>query len=143
MQRGHSKVSGLLACFLLLAGFSLTGCNKAGPKGAIVEGTVTVDGKAANSGSVSFTDAKGQTLSGQIQPDGKYRVVGVAVGDAKVTVTGPPPGLSSPPPMKDAPGGAASGPPVPIPAKYAKVESSNLTFNVKAGDNTYPIALTK
>jgi hypothetical protein len=136
---GRLTLAGLfLVCLVAI------GCGSDGPKIGAVEGTVTVDGVPANTGSVVFTDAKGQTISGQIQADGKYRAVGVPVGDMKVTVTGPPTGVPAPPPiaMKDGPGSAPAGPPVKIPPKYGVAATSGLTFPVKSGTNSYPIQLT-
>jgi hypothetical protein len=110
----------------------------------VVEGKVTVEGKAGNSGSVAFT-VSGQTVSGTIEPDGTYRAVGVPVGDAQVTVLPAivPPGMKDmPAPTKDMPGGPKVEKPVPIPAKYGKAESSGLTFPVKKGTNTFNLELT-
>jgi len=102
---------------------------------------VTVDGTPANSGQVTFTGAKG-SISGTIQPDGKYKAVGVPVGAVKVAVVPPPKLPSAAPPIEGTAGTGAVGPPVPIPAKYADVNSSGLSTTLKAGTNTYNIDLT-
>ena len=121
----------------------LTGCGSSSAKPSIVEGKVTVDGAPANSGMVMLT-AGGKSISGNIQPDGTYRVVDAPKGAAQVTVTGSPnPGGAAPTTGMPGMGTGPSGSPVPIPAKYAKVETSGLTITVNAGTNKFDIALTK
>ncbi len=112
--------------------------------GAVVTGTVTIDGELATSGTVTFHPVKAGNLAiGRIHPDGSYSlrtgqgdlrsVDGgtVAPGEYIVTVsiTGPPePGSQI----------AEGGPPIPGPllvaAKYARKETSDLTHTVHAGN---------
>jgi len=141
-----SRVRLLLAGLVLFNLLVLAGCGSSGKTGT-VQGKVTVDGTPANSGSVSFTAANGIVIGGAIGTDGSYKVIGVPAGAAQVVVTplaAPPKTGEAPPTMgKDMPGGPPSvSNPVPIPAKYAKVETSGLTFPVKGGSNTYNIDLT-
>lgn len=141
-SRGHQ--AGVLLLGLLLAGCSSNPNDKLGN----IQGKVTVDGAPANSGSVIFT-VNGASVSGSIEPDGTYRVIGVTPGAAQVTVTAPTTPASAgggprvPTPMKDMPGGPAIGKPVPIPAKYGTAATSGLNFTVKSGQNPYDIPLTK
>jgi hypothetical protein len=130
---------------ILLLGLVLVGCssNSKNQLGNI-EGKVTVDGTPANSGNVVFTSG-GTNISGAIGPDGSYRVIGVALGEAQVAVTGPTvptgaAGTGSAPAIKDM-GGPSIGKPVAIPAKYGTAAKSGLTFTVKGGQNTYDIPL--
>jgi hypothetical protein len=50
-----------------------------------VSGTVTLDGKPVNAGTIVFVPAKGAAVSAQIQ-DGKYSAENVPQGDLKVSV---------------------------------------------------------
>jgi len=149
----------LLSASLLFVSLSiLAGCGGGpGDKFGSVEGMVKIDGSPANSGNVTFT--VGETkVSGPIDPEGKYRAVGVPVGDAEVTVTpaaaqAAPKTTISPNAKKDSPtaGGGKDalpgGPPVvskpvPIPDKY-KSAAGGLKFKVKSGTNKWDIELTK
>jgi hypothetical protein len=136
-----------LAGCLVLALVFLIGCGE-GTKLSQVEGTVTVDGANANSGEVIFAFGKGGQIAGQIQADGKYKVIGVPVGSAKIAVRSlqEPRGMKDgAPSMKDMPGGKdASAPPekpVTIPDKYKGPENSGLSYTVKSGSNKHNIEL--
>jgi hypothetical protein len=135
-----------LAGLMVLAPFALAGCGSSGKALGTVEGKVTVDGSPANAGSVTFASTGGQSLSGQIQPDGTYKVVGVPVGPAKVFLSPPPqmPAVAAAPKgSADMPGGPATvAKPVPIPRKYINAESSGLSTTVKSGSNKYDIEAT-
>ena len=142
-------IRGLLACCLVSCLGVLAGCNKSGSQSdqGTVEGKVKIGDASANSGNVIFT-VNGTSISGPISADGSYRAIGVPPGNAQVTVTPvAAPAVSGAVgkatlEMKDGPGGQA-GPPVPIPAKYGKAETSGLTFTVKSGTQTYDVTLTK
>jgi hypothetical protein len=135
-------VTPFLLTFSLLLFAVLSGCGPAGKDGkAVVKGTVTIGGSLANSGQVTFTIGN-ESLSGMIDPQGNYSVVGLTPGEAKVTVTN----LSIPTaPITPGMPGAENvvTKPIPIPAKYGNVETSGLTFTVKKGENTYNIELSK
>ena len=131
-----------LASLLGLGLTVLVGCGSgSNPKVGNVEGKVQVNGVAANSGNINFIGADGTTIGAAIQPDGSYRAIGVAVGEAKVTVIGAPPPVKSNVPIpatKDAPAGMNGvANPVPVPAKFNKPETSGLSTTVKNGTNTY------
>jgi hypothetical protein len=76
---------------LLLTALALSGCGKS--KGN-VSGKVTVGGKPVYSGTISFIVGKEQPVGGPIT-DGKYKVTGVPVGEAKVVVISPEPKVQS------------------------------------------------
>lgn len=146
-----SRTRLLLAGLLILNLTLLAGCNSgAKNKTGTVQGTVKVDGTNANSGIVTFVAADGTTPSGTIDTDGTYRVLDVPVGAAKISVKSVEvpknsAGAAAPPPMKDMTGTSSSAPPakpVAIPAKYAKADTSTLTYTVKGGTNDYPIDLS-
>jgi hypothetical protein len=141
-----SRTIRLVAVFIPLA--LLTGC---GGKGD-VSGTVNYQGKPVAKGQVTFQGQDGKTYMGDIQ-DGKYKVSGVPTGTAKIAVTaldesitehfrkmseygrgnkgeGPP---KAPPPAID----PASM--YLVPQKYADVNSSGLSYEVKSGSNTHNI----
>jgi len=139
----------LLSAGLLFVSLTIAaGCGGGpGDKLGAVEGTVTIDGKNANSGSVVFAvgDSK---VQGAIDPEGKYRAVGVPVGEANVTVISAPKTETpkvpiSPTATKDMPASAPTvSKPVPIPDKY-KTAGALPKFTVKSGTNKHDIALTK
>ena len=147
----YSRTRLLSAGVLLLSISLLAGCSSgAGDKTGTVSGTVKVDTVTANSGTVEFIvktgDKEGLPVKANIEPDGTYKAVGVPVGSATVTVTGPAAqgatGNAPVPTTSGMPGSAAGGKPVPIPAKYSNAKTSNLTYTVKGGtNNTYPIEL--
>ena len=58
---------------------------------ADVAGKVTFQGKPVVFGTVLVIGADGVPMAGAIQKDGTYRVSGVKLGAAKVTVSSPPP----------------------------------------------------
>jgi len=131
----------VLMGFVALTPLLLAGCSGGkDTKAGVVEGKVTVDGAPANSGSVVF-NVNGQSISGQIKPDGTYKAVGVPAGAAQVSVT-PPPKMPGPPPAtKDMPGSDQVAKPVPIPAKYQDAKTSGLSTTIKGGNNTYNVEL--
>lgn len=115
-----------------------------------VSGKVTFQGKPVVYGTVVLIGSDGIPKSGAIQPDGSYRVSGVAVGAAKVAVTSPRPPSGAQVPKKqgrDAEDDDKILPPPPPPAppeviknwvtlpeKYGNPETSNLTATIKAGE---------
>jgi hypothetical protein len=145
----YSRTRLLSASLLFISLSILAGCGGGpGDKNGSVEGLVKIDGSLANSGNVVFKvgDMK---VSGRIEPDGKYKVIGVPVGDADVTVIPATPVAAPVTPnkdmttMKDMPAGPpVVSKPVPIPAKY-KTEAGGLKFKVKSGQNKWDIDLTK
>src|SRR5262249_53728366 len=62
---------------------AVTGCGKGV---ADVKGKVTYNGKPVTSGTVNIQSSEGETLSGEIKPDGSYLIEKVPCGPAKVSV---------------------------------------------------------
>jgi hypothetical protein len=138
-----------IASVLLLAAF-LVGCGPSGRPSATLEGQVTVDGAPANSGKVLVIAGKG-SFAGMIEPNGHYRIEGLSLGEAQITVvplesgasdltkavnTPSLPGMpttTTPPKVEN---------PVPIPLKYGAVSTSGLTTTLKVGKNEFPIPLS-
>jgi hypothetical protein len=118
-----------------------------GPQFGTIEGTVTVDGKPANKGSVIFSSADNRSASGAIQPDGSYLVENVPVGEVRVSFLQMLGGPARPGPLQNVPGldEAPSTPaakPVPIPRKYLNVETSGLRYTVTGGTSEININLS-
>ena len=119
------------ACLILTAVF-LAGCSS-GPQKGEVTGTVKVDGKPIERGSISFypVDGKGQTAGGPIT-GGTYSVKDVTAGAMKVEVRMPV--VVGKKKDYDAPGGKWY--PVEdeaLPDKYNN--QTELRFDVKPGKN--------
>jgi len=108
-----------------------------------VTGTVTYDGKALDTGMVTFAPAGGEGSIGygSIQSDGSYEVKtgtsgGLPPGEYKVTVAADGP---MPDPTPENPE------PIPeslIPMKYRSASTSGLTYTVTASGGTFDIPLT-
>lgn len=126
---------------VLLFALAVVGCGKGGNS----DGKVTVSGKVTQggqpvAGTVTFIDSANKEYGSPIT-DGKYQVIGLPVGQAKITVKGAPK-LAPPPGGKEAgamPMGGGAGGVAPNP-QYATV-AGGLTYDVKAGDQTYDIDL--
>jgi hypothetical protein len=126
---------------LLLGMAVLSGC---GPRFGTVEGTVTVDGKPANDGTVIFSVGD-LSAAGTIHPDGSYTAEKVPPGEARIVIhqmmlmggaTNQPGRL---PGIDDA---APTAKPVPIPKKYQSVETSGLSYTITSGTNEINIELS-
>ncbi len=116
-----------------LATFMTSGCG-GGSKGNVT-GTVKFDGQPLPTGTITF-QTQHDVIHADIK-DGKYTIPNVEVGPVKVAVETHQTGVMGPS-LSGAPVApkADAGKFVPIPAKYANVESSTLTYEVKAGENT-------
>jgi len=109
---------------------------------------VTLDGKPVAGVVVFVWDDKKESAS-PIGPDGNYAIMDPALGHVKVVVKagqgGPSAGpLVAPPKMKDGPAlpslpTTAQG--VAPPAKYGSPATTPLSYDVKAGKQTYDIPL--
>lgn len=122
---------------------------------ADVTGSVTYNGKPVKTGTVTFFVDGATPKAGQISADGTYKVTGVKIGAAKVTVASPDPSTPDPDKMKRDPNnvkggggkrptggtGKASGDWVPLPAQYADFTKSGLSYTVQASENKYNIEL--
>jgi len=115
-----------------------------------VSGKVTYQGKPVVFGTVLVIGADGIPKSGPIQPDGTFRMSGVRIGPAKVTVSSPPPpgSVAAAPRAKvgrdadDERTPADANTPVspevakgwfPLPEKYSDPDKTDLTAEIKAG----------
>jgi hypothetical protein len=133
------RASGLYVVAGLLV-FAATGC---GPSTYPVKGKVSYpDGSPVVEGMVVFESSgadKPVTARGEIQQDGTYRLStyqpgdGVPPGPYKVLVT-----PKYDPNAIDKPQRTP-----PIHPRYSSFETSLLTFEVKAGENDFPITVTK
>jgi hypothetical protein len=85
-------MTGYLRAALGAAVLSVAGCSGGTTD---VSGKVSYNGKPVVFGTVQIIGSDGLPKSGAIQPDGTFRVSGVKVGSAKVTVSSPPPPGSS------------------------------------------------
>jgi hypothetical protein len=146
----------LLSFDLLLCGCGGSGIGSQGT----VSGKVIYRGKPLPGGQVTFLTSKGYTFSGDIDPEGNFKVK-AAVGEAKVAVDNqmlmrsnepPLPDLRHPPGVTPPPGAkmddkkssapTITGTYVPIPEKYRSPDSSGLTCIVKSGSQTFDIELS-
>ena len=140
----------------------LAGCGPADgmPATGVVRGTIKYKGQPVTGGNVVFYPAGGQGREGpgQIGLDGSYVVYEAPPGETKVVVVPADPKAKGPGyPGQTIPKGAVvtgtpaearagGGPPAPkpvtLPGKYAKADTTPLTFTVKKGDNQFDIELT-
>lgn len=139
-----------LGCFILLAGCGSGEEGYTGPVGS-VSGTVTLDGSpiAAN---VSFINAKeGFTATSAAGSDGSFTLnrngsSEIPVGTYQVAVTEPPGAEMTPEQEMEAAMKSEDGSfktTKIIPAKYSSPASSGLSFEVKEGENTFEVKMTK
>jgi len=139
----------LFALFVLAAG-----CGPDYKSRGTVKGKVTIGGKNLTTGSVVFYGKHGNmTGTGVIDVDGNYVVNDAPLGENKVTVTVPKMPATGLKHLKNAPKGptmpgeenknknALPSVIVPIPEKYATIDTSPLTFTVERGEQTYNIDL--
>jgi len=138
------------ALFLVpLAGF--VGCDNSGPSN-FLSGSVTLEGKPV-AGNVTLFGSNGKQIEVAIAPDGTYYVPEPPPGQAKFAIKpmlGITPGAGAPPVSKEMKGAATDlggkdktmGMGVSPPAKYASVETSGLTCEIKAGKNKFDMPLT-
>lgn len=135
-------VSSVLFGLFVAALFGAIGCGSKSD-GNSVSGKVTLNGVPV-SGVVVFVTADQKKIEAPTNPDGTYQIINPPLGSVKVTVKPMPAvtGTNAPPP-KDAPsmGAGAGAKGVSPPAKYASDATTDLTYEVKAGKNTYDIPL--
>jgi len=131
-----------LAVIVFFSVLTTVGCSGGNP-GALVDGTVTLDGKTIGPGVVIFAPLGGKEnpAIGTIQPDGSYSVKtggkpGLPVGTYRVCVQV----YEQSPDRK--PGERTMTPSKSIvPKKFASVETSGLQYDVSSGRNTIDISL--
>lgn len=139
--------------FLLLSG--CMGDSSTNHAGATVTGTVTLDGSPVKGATVTFRPeaAGGSGAFGMTDAEGKYTLntssalQGVKPGQYKISVTKLE-AVTSDQPSEDDPayGGAPVREAAPknlLPAKYSKVNSSELTADIQPGDNEVPLQLSE
>jgi hypothetical protein len=132
---------GWLAPLLLLFASLLAGCSKpSDERSATVSGKVTLGGAPVAAGTVLFMTETGHAASAELAPDGAY-TLRCRPDRFQVALTPP----SPPDPL-----GSAANTPAPaapnmpsIPRRYHDFGTSGLTLEVKAGNNTFDIALTR
>ncbi|HWG45231.1 MAG TPA: hypothetical protein VN688_20875 [Gemmataceae bacterium] len=148
--RWFFSVPVLLALMLL----PLAGCAKSN-KAVIVSGKITHKGKPLGGGTIQFhPTAGGGPIPGGIKPDGTFSFGGVPPGESRITIETESirstvqhggdymrmPGAKIPEGMK-----VSSAPQptyVPIPKKYADLNTSGLTWDVNSGNATKNFDLT-
>jgi hypothetical protein len=133
----------------------LSGC---GGKGDVT-GTVKYKGETMTKGTVMLQVGNNQPFISDIGPDGTYTVKGIPTGTAKIAVNVLDDSITAHFRKMSAygrekqkaadpenPGGAAPAPPAPdpssfyvVPQKYAEVNTSGLTLEVKSGKNMHDI----
>lgn len=115
------------------------GSSSNGPAGQI-RGRVTYEGEPVKEGVVSvYSSDLGSGASGNISPDGTYTISDpVRTGKYAVSVFPPP----EPPPQDEVP---VSSNKVydNIPEKYRDPQKSGLVVDIKEGENTFDIDMTK
>jgi hypothetical protein len=142
----------LISSLITIASFTLAiGCGDSRHAGSKVSGTVTIDGKAIEGGSVYMESEDGKfNDAGPIGTGGAYTVNNAPLGKLKVSLLLPPP----PPPAPPATPKGAPQPETPkdlpksdklskesydliskIPAKYKEVSKSGLSLTVVSGTN--------
>ncbi len=132
-----------LLLILLLA--SACGC---GQRFGAVQGTVYVDGKPANNGTVILSGADNLSAGGAIRPDGHFEVKNVPVGPVKAVIQqmvmlGGGPGSDNHGRLKGITEPATLvANPVTIPKKYQNVDTSGLSYTITSGTNEINIELT-
>jgi hypothetical protein len=133
----------LAAGVLLLALAALAGCSDDRMKTGYVTGKLTYKGKPVPNGTVTFVpEARGvPSASGEIQPDGTYRLTtykphdGAVIGAHKIMIVA----------VQDTggrlPEERAATPPLVVPEKYMRTATSGLSADVKEGENTFDFEL--
>ena len=136
--RPMSRAMSLLGLLGLLLGSNGCGNSSSRPE-ATVQGKVTLAGQPLTRGQVVFSSsATGTSAAGVLQTDGTFELTGAIVPGAYRVYILPPdpgniePGLTNPPPvdeLKD------------VPQKYKSETSTDLTAEVKEGENSFEFDL--
>jgi len=142
-------MTGRIMLRILIVGVSLlltaSSCQPPAPS-SIVTGKVFYHGEPLSRGQVYFNINDGGSVgTSPIGADGSYQIANLGAGEARIAVVVPPPATAPPGnPMQQ---GADSSPASrkkqaeEIPRKYAKPETSGLSFNVSTGTQTHDIEL--
>jgi hypothetical protein len=104
-----------------------------------VTGSVKLDGKLLNWGTLEFHGPDKQVRKAMIQSDGTYEINNPELGEVRVVVR------AGTPPVGIATGGGGKPPPklekVDIPEKYSDPEKSEYRITIAAGKTTHDIDL--
>jgi hypothetical protein len=133
---------------LLFAGVVITCVSGCGASKTVVSGKVSYKGKPLAMGTICIVGANGIAVPAAINPDGTYRIEGVALGMAKIGVSNLKP--TTPQMAAHARKGRtpANAPPPPdianwfeIPEKYADPKTSDLTVELTGGEIVHNLDL--
>ncbi len=146
MRQNYVRLAflGLVAGFAVLA----ASCGERGERlpetGASLEGTITYGGAKVPFATVTVMGQNGMA-TGNVQEDGRYRVVNVPLGEVKIGVnTTAAKGAYVSKVMAESKGkGRSPSRFVDVPAKYHDQETSGLKTTVTKGVNTYDIVIPK
>jgi hypothetical protein len=140
------RVSAVLFAGLLLAGMSGCGSSKAS-----VSGKVSFRGKPLAMGTVYMVASDGIQVPASIGEDGSYKIDQIMSGKVRISVNSPKPepvnSATAARARKGLPAAAATVPSpdlakwIEIPEKYGDTATSDLTTELKGGENTYNIEL--
>lgn len=141
------------ACLCSIALLSSLGCNSESKTAAQVQGTVTIDGELAPSGTVTFHSEDGHPMSyGSILKDGTFALRVGQGNRSNPNYNDIPPGdyvatVSIRGPSKEDPNATPGAPPLAGPLliakKYTSKSSSGLKFTIKSGLNVIAIPLER
>ncbi|MDG2390286.1 MAG: hypothetical protein P8M30_13315 [Planctomycetaceae bacterium] len=144
------------ASFFVVSAIFLAGCGGdtgySGPTGT-VSGTITLDDQPVAANLTFMNSIDGFTASGVADGSGKFSLqsngeTAIPVGKYQVGVTAAADGPEMDPEaaMKasmESEDGSAGGSDSAIPTKYASPAGSGLSFEVKEGDNSFEVKMTK
>ena len=130
-----TKAAAVLLLGLLLA----SGCaGSSDNSSATVKGKVTLAGAPLTAGTVLFMTDSGNAASAEVGEGGEYSAM-CPPGHYKVSVSPPP----APDPLVAPAGGQPATSSPPIPKRYHDLGSSGLSVEIKAGENTFDIMLSR
>jgi hypothetical protein len=133
----HHRAARIAVLSLLaLALSAMSGC---GPGYGDVSGTVSYNGKRLRFGTVTIVGSDGIPRYGNFDADGNYSIEHIAAGECKVAVASPnPKGLPGYTPEERR---ISSENWFEIPAKYLHPLTSELTYTLRPGRQTYNMEL--
>jgi hypothetical protein len=137
----------LVACGACLSA-SLPGCGGAsGPTGTI-NGKITINGAPAPTGTIVTFASQENARTGTVGSDGTFTVMAMPVGTYRVSFAPAPSESFSEDPkqammkaVENREKGVTEKPTDQIPAKYLSIETSGVSYEVKEGNNDFPLDL--
>ncbi|MDO5552168.1 MAG: hypothetical protein Q4G68_00270 [Planctomycetia bacterium] len=129
----YKNIVTLMIVFVSIVVF--TGCIKQKEPTGSITGMVTYKGQSVTNGEISFRGSeRGKGGGCPIAEDGTYSINAIPTGDYSIVLLPPPKGM---------PGTPEERKPINyiVPEKYQKFETSNLTFTIKEGKNTFDLNL--